>query len=98
MKIRIHDQSELDNYVTCASCTHYLYTFKMTWNEQSPLCRRRGFGTLDLVTGEVRKLDLSQLWTCAYERENSCGEKGVHWVPRKKSKENTFKLLKRDVK
>lgn len=93
--VRLNSEDEATKYVTCNTCLHYHYTLRMRWSDTNPICKRRGGRTLNLVTGKIDQVNLSQLYECDYERDGSCGEKGIHWVPREKTKENTFKVLQR---
>ena len=88
-----------DDIVLCVDCKYYVRTFGMWLSRESPRCSYGRAGNIDLVTGKVRPIDINTIHSCAINRQvdepHYCGPSGKHWVPRKHTSANTFKVLKR---
>lgn len=90
---------DLNDVVACVDCKHYHKTFSMWLGSMEARCLRTRDQKINLVTGKVPKIDVYQVDMCKREREDSyasnCGSRGRYWSPRKKTPENTMRLLKR---
>ena len=98
--IEITENTDINELLLCKDCLHYHRPWHMILNGYSARCKRNVSQYIDLVTGKIN-LNLNDLARCSNERdkydpEDTCGPKGIFWVPRKKTKENTFRLLKRE--
>ena len=99
--IKITPDLNVDSLLLCKDCQHYHFTLGMWWSNWGPRCKRESNQLIDLVSGKITNLDTSRLEKCSNERyydndSDYCGPKGIFWAPRKKTKENTFRLLKRE--